>query len=157
MATRQITRPTEGQGFNTRRDDQDCNEETQTAGRAAEPMLSAKSLAMDVKHQEFLNRVSTGDDPPITPETASLAAKAWHIIWLASEGKMPVPAACTGPDGEMFYSWDCGQHHLELEIIPGQPSEFFYRDRNTEQFWGDDYAIGDPLAAEVLQKLPLFR
>ena len=57
----------------------------------------------------------------------------------------------------MFYSWDSGRHHLELEIIPGQPAEFFYRDRETEQFWGEDYTIGDRLPTRVVEKLSLFR
>lgn len=108
-----------------------------------------------VEHLNYLGQVSTGQHPPITPETASLAAKAWHLIWVASGGKMPVPAACTGPDGEMSYSWDRDRHHLELEIIPGKPAEFFYRDRETEQLWGEDYNIGDPLSDEAIAKVKL--
>jgi hypothetical protein len=108
------------------------------------------------KHLEYLTRVSTSECAVITPTTAVLAARAWRDIWTASRGQMSIPAACTGPDGEMFYSWDRGRHHLELEIIPGQPAEFFYRDRETEQFWGDDYTIGDPLPARVVEKLTLF-
>ena len=68
---------------------------------------------------------------------------------------MPVPAACTGPDGEMFYSWDRGHHHLELEIIPGKPAEFFYRNRETEELWGEDYIVGNALSAEAIHKLKL--
>jgi len=79
------------------------------------------------------------------------------LIALASNGEIAVPAACTGPDGEMFYSWDSGRHHLELEIIPGKPAEFFYRDRETEMVWGEDYIIGTSLPAAVVDKLSLFR
>jgi hypothetical protein len=57
----------------------------------------------------------------------------------------------------MFYAWNCGRHHLELEIVPGRPAEFFYRDRETEEFWGEDYEVGAPLPAEVVSKLPLFQ
>jgi hypothetical protein len=123
----------------------------------AEQNSSAKSFILHWEHKNFLTRVSTGERPPITRETASLATMAWHLIWKASDYTMPVPAACTGPDGKMFYSWDHGRHHLELEIIPGQDAEFFYRDRETGQLWGEDYRIGDPLPAEAVAKLRFFR
>jgi hypothetical protein len=45
---------------------------------------------------------------------------------------------------------------LELEIIPGQPAEFFYRDRESGELWAEDYAIGDPLPATAISKLKLF-
>jgi len=120
-------------------------------------MYSAKNFVMHLDHLSFLKRVSTGEDPPITPETARLASNAWRIIWKASDYKMPVPSAGTGPDGEMFYAWNSGRHHLELEIIPGQPAEFFYRDRESGEFWGMDYDIGATLPAMIISKLTLFR
>jgi hypothetical protein len=56
----------------------------------------------------------------------------------------------------MFYSWDRGKHHMELEIIPGQPAQFFYRNRETGQLWGEDYTIGTAVPAEALQRFKLF-
>jgi hypothetical protein len=120
------------------------------------PPVPGNPFVKHLQHLDYLKRVSTeGNPPPITQETATLARKAWQAIWIASRFSMPVPAACTGPDGELFYSWDRGRHHLELEIIPGQPAEFFYRDRETEQFWGEDYNVGDRLPAEMVEKLKL--
>jgi hypothetical protein len=127
------------------------------------PALSAKQFAseklstMYLEHLDFLNQVSTGEHPPIAPDTASQAITAWRQIWKASEYKMPVPAAATGPDGEMFYVWNAGRYHLELEIIPGRPAEFFYRDRETGEFWGEDYEVGEPLPAGIISMLPLFQ
>jgi hypothetical protein len=120
---------------------------------ASEPEILSPAI---VKHLEFLDRVTKGESPPITIETAELARSAWQLIWQESGYRMPVPAACTGPDGEMFYSWDRGRHHLELEIIPGQPAEFFYRDRETGEFWGEEYTIHDPLPSKILARLTLF-
>lgn len=68
---------------------------------------------------------------------------------------MPIPSAGTGPDGVMFYSWDKDQHHLEAEIFPDRDAEFFYRNRQTEDLWGEDYA-GGPLPDGLLEKLLLF-
>jgi hypothetical protein len=156
MAIRQITRSADGQGFDTRRDEQDCDEQARMVGRDSEPMLPVKSLALDLEHQEFLNRASTGDDPPITPETALRACEAWKQIRLASDGRIPVPSACTNADGKVFFSWDCGRYHLDLDIIPGEPAEFFFCDRETNQYWCEDYRIGTPLPTEVISKLKLF-
>lgn len=69
---------------------------------------------------------------------------------------MPRPAACTGPDGEMFYSWDQGRHHLELEIFCDCTAEFFYIDRDSKCFWGEDYVIEDPFSDDIKEKIALF-
>lgn len=111
---------------------------------------------MHTEHLAYLRVASTGDHPLIASETASLAALAWNLIQEASEGKASVPAACTGPDGQMLYSWDCGRHHLELEIYPNKPAEFFYKDRQTRELWGEDYNVGDPIPDEAVEKFRLF-
>jgi hypothetical protein len=110
-----------------------------------------------MQHRDYLHRVSAGAHAPISLETAANAMKAWNAIWAASGGAMPVPAACTGPNGEMFYSWDRGRHHLELEIVPGKAAEFFYRDRETEELWTEDYAIGEALSPAAIAKLQFFK
>jgi hypothetical protein len=108
-------------------------------------------------HEKYLREVSSmGELSPITPETALVARRAWRAILEASRFRMPVPAACTGPDGQMFYSWDRDRHHLELEITADRPSEFFYRDRETDELWGEDYNIGEPVSDEAVQKIGLF-
>lgn len=70
--------------------------------------------------------------------------------------RLPPAAACSGPDGVMFYSWDRGRYHLEVEILPDNTAEFFYRDRETEEFWGVDITIGDPIPAEIVEALGHF-
>lgn len=75
---------------------------------------------------------------------------------IASDHRLPAPASCSGPDGVMFYSWDRGRYHLEIEILPDDTAEFFYRDRETEEFWGVDIAVGDPIPTKVVEILGLF-
>jgi hypothetical protein len=124
---------------------------------ANEPEPGCSASEMHQEHLDYLKRVSTdGTPPPITKATAALARLAWAMIRKASDYRMPVPAACSGPDGQMFYSWDHGKHHLELEIIPGKAAEFFYRDRQSGELWGEDYLIGEPLSSEAIGKLKLF-
>ena len=123
---------------------------------AAKRAEAQKVVAKYKQLRDYLKCASTGERALITPKTAERAMKAWDKLWKASGYAMAAPAACTGPDGEMFYSWDRGRYHLELEIIPDEPAEFFYRDRETEQYWGEDYLIDDPLPAVVVATLGIF-
>jgi hypothetical protein len=122
----------------------------------ASQVRSPEQLTEHVQHLRYLARVSTGERALITPATAELSVRAWHQILTASRGQMPVPAACTGPDGQMLYAWDHGRHHLELEIFPDRAAEFFYKDRETRELWGEDYSVGGPLPDEALKKVKLF-
>jgi hypothetical protein len=126
--------------------------EDQIASNAQSP----ETFARHAEHLRYLARVSMGERALITPATAELAMRAWHTIWTASRGQMPIPAACTGPGGQMLYAWDHGRHHLELEIFPQKAAEFFYKDRQTRELWGEDYNVGDPLPDEALKKFKLF-
>ena len=92
----------------------------------------------------------------ISEETKSQARLAWIMIEGCGD-RIPVPAAVTGPDGEMFYSWNRGPHHLELEIIPGQPAEWFYRNRETEEYAGDDWTVGEIFPKGWFHKVRLFQ
>lgn len=112
---------------------------------------------MNAEHLAWLTKVSTRDSPLISPETAAKAALVCDMIRDATGGRMPVPAGCTGPDGQMFYSWDRGRHHLELEIVPGESDDWFYRDRESrDDHWLVEYNVGDPLPDEVLAAMGFF-
>lgn len=92
----------------------------------------------------------------IGPETNRRARSAWIQVWADTSRQMPVPDACPGPDGELLYTWDRDAHHLELEIPPEGPVEFFYRNRLTEELWEMDYRIDSPLPQGAREKLALF-
>ena len=113
-------------------------------------------MEADIRHMQYLQRVSEGAVPLISPETASKAWELWLDIRHVAGRSMPVPAAATGPDGEMFYSWDNGRHHLEVELIPNKAIEFFYQDRESGSYWAEDYTAGSPMPATVTQAVQLF-
>jgi hypothetical protein len=127
-----------------------------SSARAARRMVSAKAFAMHLEHLNFLKRVSSGDEAAITPATAARAAKAWHQIWAASGGTIPVPSACTNTDGKVYYSWDSGRYHLDMDIVPDEPAGIFFCDREKDEYWYEDYQIGSPLPEAVVAKLNLF-
>jgi hypothetical protein len=95
-------------------------------------------------------------DALITPEMARLAWDAWNKLSVAIENALPVPDACPGPDGELLYTWDRGEHHLELEVFPASPAEFFYRNRASGELWECEYIIGEPVPIDALTRLRLF-
>lgn len=108
------------------------------------------------RHLDFLREASTGEGATITPRTASQAREAWQLIRDCTANRMPVPAAMTGDDGRVFYSWDRGRHHMELEIAPGEPAFFFYRDRETGETWSEEGAIAYGLTTDASARLLLF-
>jgi len=126
--------------------------------RAQDPIaITTDIMLLHVKeHLEFLRHVSTGDKPLISKATAQEARLAWYATWEASGFALPIPAACTGPDGKLLFAWDKGRHHLELEFIPGGVPEFFYRDRDSGELWDEDYTIGAPISPEVHRKIRFF-
>lgn len=107
------------------------------------------------EHLSYLREVSRGEGSLISRHTAQQAAEAWLHCWEATGYALPVPAACTGPDGHMQYNWDRGEHHLELNISPTEVPSFFYRNRQTGELWMEDYVSGRP-NLDVIAKLKLF-
>jgi len=124
--------------------------------RVVAPKRDPVELSRHWRHVAFLREASRGDHAAITPQIARQLMIAWSYIRRVTQNRMPVPAAMTGPDGQMFYSWDRGHHHMELEIIPDEPAFFFYRDRRTGKTWSEDYVVGDRLSADVISRLELF-
>ena len=62
-----------------------------------------------------------------------------------------LPSMGFGPDGKLMFCWDRDEHHLELEIEPGQLPEIFYRNRETDEYWGGFY--DDHNFKSALQKM----
>src|SRR5262249_29443328 len=115
-----------------------------------------KSLSNRIReHLSYLREVSCGASSLITQQTAREAAFAWLHCWEATGYALPVPAACTGPDGQMQYAWDRDDDHLELNISPTEGLSFFYRHRQTGELWMEDYTT-EGLSPDVVKKLKLF-
>jgi hypothetical protein len=119
-------------------------------------VISDRTLILLKEHLHFLREVSRGDAPLVSKRVASLAAIAWFECSEATGYALPIPAACTGPDGQMFYSWDRGEHHFELEIASDGEGTFFYRNRESGDLWVEDYRPDEGIAADAVQRLKLF-
>src|SRR5438552_1289918 len=75
------------------------------------------------------------DQELVTPRVARLAWEAWSALSNSVGNALLVPDACPGPNGELLYTWDRGEHHLELEIFPTAPAELFYENNATGAVW----------------------
>lgn len=126
---------------------------TAAAAPRSEPVKqeSGELAERIIEHINYLRDVFK--EGLISPETAREAMVAWLECWVATGYTLPVPAACTGPDGQMQYVWDRDEHHLELNFTPSEPASFFYRNRKTGELWMEDFTAGvtDPAALEKLK------
>ena len=100
--------------------------------------------------------VSVRDAGDIDAKTASLAWIAWKRISDAMGEPLLVPDAASGPEGQLLYAWNQGEHHLELEIFPAEPAEFFYLNRSSNETWEEEYTVGNPVSQEAKARLNVF-
>src|SRR5205809_6924017 len=81
-------------------------------------------------------------DQIICKPTMARTLEAWGRLAAAAKG-LPAPDATPGPDGQVLYTWDRDRHHLELEILPAGPAEFFYRDRRSGGLWECEFELSE--------------
>lgn len=65
------------------------------------------------------------EDENILPETTLFAWLTYLAIYNLADGQIRIPDAGNGPNGEMMFSWNTGDHHFEVEIFPNGTIEFF--------------------------------
>lgn len=71
------------------------------------------------------------------------ALALWGFMQLHVPG-IEVPHAGPTQDGGLLMVWDKGRHHFELEVSPSGRYDWFYRDRQTDNYWGaEDRTVGD--------------
>ncbi len=97
--------------------------------------------------------IRSGD---VSKQTADRAWEAWLHLSRVMYERLSVPDAAPGQDGELLLTWDCGELHLELEILPDGPAEFFSRERTTGALWGESYRPDAPLSAGARERLRMF-
>ena len=69
---------------------------------------------------------------------------------------LEIPDACPGESKNFMFLWDNGVHYLECEIFDNGAVEFFYKNRSTDEIWGEDTRINAKLTPEIANKLMLF-
>ena len=92
----------------------------------------------------------------IASNTAETAWQTWKMLSSSMDRPLPVPDAAPGPDGQLLYTWNKGDHHLELEIFPNGPAEFFYLNRVSSETWEEEYLIGNSISLDAKARLTIF-
>jgi hypothetical protein len=89
--------------------------------------------------------------------SSPLASTAWRW-WQNAEGQfvgqLPVPSAAPGPDGQILYTWDKGENHLEVEFCGAEPATLFHMNRITGA--ASERTLSDHLKAEEKDLFSLF-
>lgn len=115
------------------------------------PEAVLPEMPQSLRLRDYLKEVAWAGD--VSAETAGRATKAWLRLSSMMSGRLPVPDAAPGPDGELLLTWDRGELHLELELMPNGPAEFFARNRTTGALWGEEYRPDIPLSAGAREQL----
>lgn len=109
-------------------------------------------------HCAWLAEQSCGDSPSISRDMAALSMVALNRILKAVGDYALIPAASTGPNGQMFYQWYTGSFALSLDIpTDSVVMEWFFRDLQTHQYWGEDWNVNAPLPDKVLDALQVIK
>ncbi len=73
---------------------------------------------------------------------------AWFI--LKEKYDITIPAVHTGPDSVISYCWNNGEHYLDLEFVPNELPNFYYR--NNEEACSSDWDVGKEDILEIMVK-----
>jgi len=69
------------------------------------------------------------------------------------DDKFPLPHAGPTPDGAFQLVWDRGSHHIDIDIYQDGTFEWFYSNRLTNAFYGDEGCKIGSLPSELVQYL----
>jgi hypothetical protein len=83
-------------------------------------------------------------DHSITAPTAALAVQMLQAVREATP-QLPEPDASATCEGDVLFTWDRGEHHLELQVYDDGAGDLFYRDRETGEIEGGAFHLGSPL------------
>ena len=120
-------------------------------------MLAAITEADFSKHFEYLKRISSGTEALVSVTVAEQAKHFWLNCIEMFDSLLALPAAGATPDGQISYSWDFEEHHLEAEIFGGiHPVEWFYRNRESGEFWEQEIGEMESLSSEIVSALRHF-
>lgn len=80
------------------------------------------------EHRKYLQKLER--DGEISTELENTAWRILLDLLDAAGSSLAIPDACPGSDGQLLYTWDQAEHHLELEMFLIGTSSL-YRNRRT--------------------------
>jgi hypothetical protein len=144
---------------------------TRTHTRPHVETLTASIYSMqEAKHGSRLIPVSLRpDDEGWRTFVASLAEPPWsfngeHVsavtkLWDDLQARLghPLPLPLTQPTtaGNIQLAWDQGRHYTEIDILPDEHIEWFYRDRETNELDGTEEESESTISEALIRRLRL--
>lgn len=106
------------------------------------------------------NEVREEKDAKFTERVLNLSWSVWEALKTVFEKTkelcLEVPDACPGSKDNFVYTWSKSEHYLECEIFGTGEVEFFYRNRNSGEDWGEDTTLEQGFSTDILDKCSLF-
>lgn len=103
--------------------------------------------------KRYLKRLVT--EGLTNPATESLAQQAWRRLDEVFLGDLAIPDAAPGPDGQILFTWDEGEHHSEIEIDTNGDATFFSLNRQTREARESAFNV-ERLTGEIRERLSIF-
>jgi hypothetical protein len=105
------------------------------------------------------NEVREAREAKFSERVLNLSWSVWEALKSLFEAKglcLEVPDACPGSKDNFMYTWSKSEHYLECEIFATGEIEFFYRNRNTGEVWGEDTTLEQGFSTDIFDKASLF-
>lgn len=105
------------------------------------------------------NEIIEAGEAQFSERVLNLSWSVWEALKSLFEAKglcLEVPDACPGSKDNFMYTWSKSEHYLECEIFGSGEIEFFYRNRNTEEVWGEDTTLEQRFSTDIFNKASLF-
>jgi hypothetical protein len=105
------------------------------------------------------NEVREARDANFSERVLNLSWYVWKALKSLFEATgrcLEVPDACPGSKDNFMYTWSESEHYLECEIFATGEIEFFYRNRNTGEVWGEDTTLEQGFSTDILEKASFF-
>jgi hypothetical protein len=126
-------------------------------GEPIQRLLKSLEKEYDNRHRIFRQYLDTlvteTQDAGEFEFTRSVLEYAWQV-WEILKGYyrincmyLEIPDACPGHSDNFMLTWSREEHYLECEIFGSGAVEFFYRNRQTGQVWGEDTTVEELKAA----------
>lgn len=114
---------------------------------------------------QYLNALSieTQDEKcEFTQVVIEMAGQIWEKLqtyFYAKGRSLDIPDACPGSHDNFMFTWSKREHYFECEIFDSGEVEFFYRNRQTGQNWGEDTTLEELVSTippSIVEKITLF-
>src|SRR5260221_3428464 len=119
-----------------------------------EPMTENRSVQREREREEIFCRAL---EQSVAPETAWITREVWDRLRGNIPGVLRVPYLDVREGGGVLLTWDQGAHHLDLEIAPAVPLDFFYLNRETGEAWDIESPLEERIPEKALQVFNRFR